>query len=54
MNNIPPLLQQIRENMLDQSNSESIRFNYRMTLENIRNFCDKSLFEYDKKKNKRR
>lgn len=53
MNNIPPLLQQIRENMLDPKNSESIRFNYRMTLENIKTFCEKSLFEYDRKKPKR-
>lgn len=53
MNNIPPIIQQIRENMMDSKNNENIRYNYRMTLENIRNFCDKALFEYDRKSKKR-
>jgi len=47
--NIPPLLEQYRENMLDQNNSMAIRHNYMMNLQNIRDFCDKSLREYDKK-----
>lgn len=54
MNNIPPLLQQIRENMLDPKNNVTIRHNYRMTLENIRDFCDRAMFEYDRKNKTRR
>ena len=47
--NIPPLLEQYRENMLNTKNNISIRYNYRMTLENIRDFCDKAMYEYDRK-----
>lgn len=47
--NIPPLLEQYRENMLNPSNSMTVRHNYMMNLQNIRDFCDKSLREYDKK-----
>ena len=47
--NIPPLLEQYRENMLSPSNSMTVRHNYMMNLQNIRDFCDKSLREYDKK-----
>lgn len=49
MNNIPPLLQQYRENMLDPKNSMAIRHNYMMNLQNIRDFCDMCIREYDKK-----
>jgi len=47
--NIPPLLEQYRENMLNPSNSMTVRHNYMMNLQNIRDFCDKCLREYDKK-----
>lgn len=48
-NNIPPLLEQYRENMLDPKNSMTARYNYMMNLQNIRDFCDMCLREYDKK-----
>lgn len=48
-NNIPPLIEQYREQMLDPANSMTVRYNYMMNLQNIRDFCDKSLREYDKK-----
>lgn len=47
--NIPPLLEQYRENMLNPNNPISVRHNYMMTLQNIRDFCDASLREYEKK-----
>jgi hypothetical protein len=47
--NIPPLLEQYRENMLDPKNPATVRHNYMMTLQNIRDFCDGSLREYEKK-----
>jgi len=36
--NIPPLLEQYRENMLNPSNSITVRHNYMMNLQNIRDF----------------
>jgi hypothetical protein len=47
--NIPPLLEQYRENMLDPTNSVTARHNYMMNLQNIRDFCDRCIREYDKK-----
>lgn len=47
--NIPPLLEQYRENMLDPKNSVTVRHNYMMTLQNVRDFCDSALREYEKK-----
>lgn len=47
--NIPPLLEQYREQMLDPTNSMTVRYNYMINLQNIRDFCDKCLREYDKK-----
>ena len=49
MNNIPPLLEQYRENMLNPSNPVTARYNYMMSLKNIRDFCDRCLIEYEKK-----
>ncbi len=48
-NNIPPLLEQYREQMLDPTNSMTARYNYMINLQNIRDFCDRCLREYDKK-----
>lgn len=56
MNNVPVIVQQIRENMLDPNTSEHVRFNNKTTMENIKAFCEKSLFEYNRaqlKKGKR-
>lgn len=47
--NIPPLLEQYRENMLDPKNSMTVRHNYMMNIQNIRDFCDKCIHEYNKK-----
>jgi hypothetical protein len=46
--NIPPLLEQIRENMLDAKSSPTVRFNYRQTMLSIKDYAEKSLKEYDK------
>lgn len=51
--NIPPLLEQYRENMLDKKTPENIRFNYRTNIENIRDFCNKALAEYEKQSKRR-
>jgi hypothetical protein len=50
--NVPVLVQQIRENMLNEKTPEHIRYNYMMIMELIRDFADMSLREYhsDKKK----
>ena len=50
--NVPTLIQQIRENMLNEKTPEHIRYNYMISMELIRDFADASLREYysDKKK----
>jgi hypothetical protein len=48
-NNIPTLVQQIRDNMLDQSNPENIRYNYMISMEAIRDYAESALREYNKK-----
>lgn len=48
MNNVPMIVQQIRENMLDPKSTDNIRNNYKMTMENVRDFCDRSLLEYNR------
>lgn len=46
--NIPPLIEQMRENMLDKSNNEHIRYNYMVSLQAVRDYCDMALREYEK------
>jgi hypothetical protein len=48
--NIPALVQQIRENMLNEKTPEHIRYNYMISMELIRDFADASLREYNNKK----
>ena len=45
--NIPALVQQIRENMLNEKTPEHIRYNYMISMELIRDFADASLREYN-------
>jgi hypothetical protein len=51
--NIPPLLEQIRENMLDAKASPTVRFNYSQTMRSIKEYAEMSLKEYDKAELKR-
>lgn len=46
--NVPPLLEQVRENMLDTKTSPNIRYNYMQTMRAIKEYAEKSLREYDK------
>lgn len=48
-NNIPPLIEQYREQMLDPKNQMTVRYNYMMNLQNIRDYCDACIREYEKK-----
>jgi hypothetical protein len=50
--NIPPIVEQIRQNMLDSNNPTNIRYNYMVTMENIREYCDKALIDYKKAPNR--
>lgn len=52
--NIPPLLVQYRDNMLDTKNNVSVRHNYKTTIENIREYCDKALREFERQNNRKR
>jgi len=47
-NNIPPLIEQYKENMM-RGETPSIQFNYYQTMLNIRDYCDKALKEYERK-----
>lgn len=51
--NVPPLLEQIRDNMLDKSQNAHVRYNYSLTMSNIRDFCDRALDEYNKQTKKK-
>lgn len=46
--NVPPLLEQIRQNMLDPNNNAHVRYNYSQTMMIIKEYAEKSLKEYDK------
>jgi hypothetical protein len=53
-NNVPVLIQQYAESALDTKTPEHIRYNYMIALENIRNYCDKTIGEYNKKSKAKR
>jgi len=46
--NIPAIVQQIGNSILDSTNKIYVRENYRMTLVSIRNYCDEIIGTYDK------
>ena len=46
--NVPPLIEQIRDNMLDQKNPANIRYNYSQTMLSIKEYAEKTLREYEK------
>jgi hypothetical protein len=46
--NIPALVQQIKENMFDTTVSPSVRFNYSQTMRSIKDYAEQSLKEYDR------
>ena len=50
--NVPALVQQIRENMLNEKTPEHIRYNYMISMEAIRDYADKALREYQSNKKK--
>ena len=50
--NIPTLIEQIRENMLNEKTPEHIRYNYMISMETIRDYADKALREYQSNKKK--
>ena len=50
--NIPTLIEQIRENMLNEKTPEHIRYNYMISMEAIRDYADKALREYNSNKKK--
>jgi len=50
--NIPTLIEQIKENMLDEGTPKHIRYNYMVSMEAIRDYADKALREYHSNKKK--
>ena len=46
--NIPPLLEQIRDNMLDEKSSPTVRYNYSQTMRTIKDYAEMALKEYEK------
>lgn len=51
-NTVPAIVQQMVEAMRDKTNNAHVRYNYMVAVENIRNYCDAALREYDKKNKK--
>ena len=47
--NIPIAVKQIAENALDKTQRKDVRFNYAQTLENIKEFCEAALNQYNGK-----
>lgn len=45
---VPAIVQQMVDAMQDKSNNSNIRHNYMVSVENIRDFCDKALSKYAK------
>jgi hypothetical protein len=51
-NTVPAIVQQMVEAMLDKTSNAHIRYNYMVAVENVRNYCDSALKEYEKKNKK--
>lgn len=51
-NTVPAIVQQMVEAMRDKTNNANIQYNYMVAVENIRNYCDTALREYEKKNKK--
>ena len=51
-NTVPAIVQQMVEAMRDKTNNANIQYNYMVAVENIRNYCDTALKEYEKKSKK--
>ena len=51
--NVPPLLEQLKENMLNRTNNVNVRYNYSQTMLNIKEYCEGALMEYNKQINKK-
>ena len=45
---VPAIVQQMVDSMQDKSTPSNIRHNYMVTVENIRDYCDKALSKYAK------
>lgn len=45
---VPAIVQQMVDAMQDKSNNSNIRHNYMVSVENIRDYCDKALTKYAK------
>lgn len=46
--NVPPILEQIKDNMFDTKTSPTVRFNYSQTMRSIKDYAEQSLKEYDR------
>lgn len=46
--NVPAIVQQMVDTMQDKATPSNIRHNYMVTVENIRNYCEKALSQYAK------
>lgn len=49
INSIPPIVQQAIENMLDDKNSDNVRFNNKVMLQNIIDCSQSAITAYEKK-----
>lgn len=54
INSIPPIVQQAIENMLDARNSDNVRFNNKVLLQNIIECSQSAILKYDKEELKKK
>lgn len=45
---VPVIVQQMVDAMRDKTNNSNIRHNYMVSVENIRDYCDRALVQYNK------
>lgn len=50
---VPIAIEQIRDNMLDKSNNDTVRFNYYQSMLNVREYADRACSEYERKQKRR-
>jgi hypothetical protein len=46
--NIPVIIRHMAEHVLNENNSNGVKFNYVQTLKNIRDYCNQIISHYEK------
>lgn len=52
-NEVPAIIEQMVETLYDRSIPQSVKHNYMLTLERVRNYCDAAIKDYNYKNNRK-